>query len=304
MNAPLPIVEGVAASRQRLPPGSWKTVLEFLVERHPRVGADTWMSRMRRGRVVDEQGSRLDPSTPYRVGACIFYYREVAAERIIPFDERVLYEDEHILVADKPHFLPVVPSGRFVGETLLARLKRSRKLEHIVPLHRIDRETAGVVIFSVNPATRGLYASLFQDRGIEKVYEAVARTDERIDFPVTRRSHLAMGEPFFRMTEVAGEPNSETRIDVIERIDDTSLYRLMPVTGKKHQLRVHLAALGIPIVNDKLYPEVRDAGDDDYADPLQLLAKSISFHDPVTNRERHFASEGELRRVTPVNHGG
>ena len=305
MNAKLQIVDGLAPSRQRLPAGSWKTILEFLIERHPRVSIETWLARMDRGLVVDESGSRLCPSSSYRAGACVFYYREVEVEPRIPFDERVLYADDHILVADKPHFLPVMPAGRFVNETLLVRLKRrSERWQNLVPLHRIDRETAGLVLFSVDRATRGRYASMFQARRIEKTYEALAQTNERIDFPLTRRSRLIPGEPFFRMTEVEGEPNSETHIDVIERSKDASLYELKPVTGKKHQLRVHLAAIGIPIVGDKLYPNLRDAGDDDFADPLRLLARSISFRDPLTNRERRFESTLRLQRVTAANHVG
>lgn len=295
MNAPLEIVEGLAPSRQRLPAGSWKTVLEFLVERHPRVTIETWTARMERGHVIDEAGLRLQPSSPYRVGACVFYYREVETEARIPFDEQVIHADDQILVADKPHFLPVTPAGRFVNETLLVRLKRRREeWKNLVPLHRIDRETAGLVLFSLNPATRNLYASMFQEREIAKTYEALAPTDERLDFPITRRSRLATGTPFFRMTEVEGEPNSETRIDMVVRLRDASLYRLTPVTGKKHQLRVHLAALGIPIINDKLYPEVNDAEDDDFSSPLRLMAKSICFRDPVTNQERRFESERKL----------
>jgi tRNA pseudouridine32 synthase/23S rRNA pseudouridine746 synthase len=198
-------------------------------------------------------------------------------------------------VADKPHFLPVVPAGRFLHETLLVRLKRKTGLERLVPVHRLDRETAGVVLFSLNPASRGAYVSLFRERKVRKVYEALARTLPGLGLPLTRRSRLVTGEPFFRMREVEGEPNSETHIDVLRRLNGVSLYQLSPVTGRKHQLRVHLSALGIPIVNDRLYPEVSSAaGDDDFSNPLKLLARSVSFLDPLTGRERHFESGRKL----------
>ncbi|MDQ3804607.1 MAG: pseudouridine synthase [Acidobacteriota bacterium] len=290
MKEPLPTVGGVSPSRQRLPPGRWETVLDFLKERHPGVGAETWLARMSKGQVVDEAGRRVRPESPYRAGACIFYYREVEAEIKIPFAERVLYRDEHILVADKPHFLPVVPAGRFLHETLLVRLKKGGAPAGLVPLHRIDRETAGLVLFSLNPATRGLYASLFRERKVEKVYEALARTRPGLEFPLTRRSRLAAGEPFFRMKEVGGEPNSETRVAVLRGMGELTLYELRPVTGRKHQLRLHLSALGIPIVNDRLYPEMSFAEEDDFSRPLRLLARSISFRDPLTGRERRFES--------------
>jgi tRNA pseudouridine32 synthase/23S rRNA pseudouridine746 synthase len=294
LKAPLPIVEGVGPSCQWLPVGPWETVLEFLKERYPGVETATWLSRMAKGEVVDETGLRLNAGSRYRVGACIFYYREVEREKTVPFVESILYRDEHILVADKPHFLPVIPSGRFLQETLLVRLRKNGNPEHLVPIHRLDRETAGIVLFSLNPDTRGAYASLFEDRKVNKVYEALARNIRGLSFPLTRRSRVVAGEPFFRMKEVEGEPNSETYIDLLERMDGVARYQLSPVTGRKHQIRLHLAALGIPIVNDKLYPEMSYAERDDFSKPLKLLAKSISFRDPFTGRERFFESGGRL----------
>lgn len=292
---PLPIVDGVAPSRQTLPAaGRWQTVLDFLSERHSSVGFATWAARMRDGRVVDEAGRRLTPASPYRAGACVYYYREPEVETRVPFEERVLHLDEHILVADKPHFLAVVPAGRFLRETLLVRLKQRTSLDTLVPIHRIDRETAGLVVFSVNPSTRGAYASLFQRREVAKVYEALSHARPALDFPHVRRSRIVAGEPFFRMKEAEGEPNSETRVDVLAVRGDGTLYEARPLTGRKHQVRVHLAALGLPITNDRLYPEALPDAAEDFNAPLKLLARSIAFRDPVTGRERYFESERKL----------
>jgi tRNA pseudouridine32 synthase/23S rRNA pseudouridine746 synthase len=296
LSEPLPMVEGVGPSRRRLPAGSWETVLDFLSEEYSRVGRDAWSARMERGLVLDEAGRRIEPSSSYRAGACVYYYREPADEREIPFDERVVHVDEQILVADKPHFLPVVPAGRYLRETLLVRLRRKTGLAHLAPLHRIDRETAGLVVFSVNPSTRGAYASLFRERTIGKVYEAIAGTTRARAFPVVRRSRIVAGEPFFRMKETEGGPNSETHIEVLEEGRGVSLYRLRPVTGRKHQLRVHMNALGVPILNDRLYPEVLPEAPEDFDEPLKLLAKSLSFRDPLTRRELHFESARRLTR--------
>src|SRR5437867_2345747 len=164
MKAPLPTVAGVGPSCRWLPPGRWKTVLDFFKEQYPRLTVETWTIRMAKGEVIDECGRTVEPQTAYRVGAGIFYYRELENEKVIPFVEQVLYWDEHILVADKPHFLPVIPSGRFLHQTLLVRLRKNHKLQDLVPIHRLDRETAGVVLFSVNPRTRGHYTSLFRNR--------------------------------------------------------------------------------------------------------------------------------------------
>ncbi len=249
---------------------------------------------MAKGQVMDEIGRRVDPETAFRVGACIFYYRELENETTIPFVEQVLYQDEHILVADKPHFLPVIPSGRFLHETLLVRLRKQRATEALAPVHRLDRETSGVVLFSLNPETRGHYTSLFRNRRVRKVYEALAPTLEESSFPRTRRSRMVRGEPFFRMKEVPGKANSETHISVLSNLGDISLYQLVPVTGRKHQLRLHLAALGIPVINDRLYPALTPSDDDDFSRPLKLLAKSISFQDPLTGRQHYFESRTRL----------
>ena len=294
MKAPLPTVAGVGPSRQWLPAGAWKTVLDFLKEQYPQVDVEVWTMRMAKGEVMDETGRRVDPQTAYRAGACIFYYRELENETVIPYVEHVLYRDEHILVADKPHFLPVIPSGRFLHQTLLVRLRRKYNLEGLAPIHRLDRETAGVVLFSVNPRTRSHYTSLFRKRKVTKIYEALAPTLDATKFPTIRRSRIVRGEPFFRMKEVSGEANSETEITHIRHMGDNTLYQLVPITGRKHQLRLHLAALGIPIINDRLYPAISRSETDDFSSPLKLLAKSLSFQDPLTGQPHYFESGMKL----------
>jgi len=293
MKAFLPIVAGVGPSSRWLPAGRWKTVLEFLSEEYSQIDVETWTTRMTKGEVIDENGRRVDPETAYRAGACIFYYRELDDEPVIPFVEQVLYQDEHILVADKPHFLPVIPSGRFLHQTLLVRLRKKYHHEGLVPIHRLDRETAGVILFSLNPETRHHYTSLFRNRKVRKVYETLAATlDAR--FPIIRRSRIVRGEPFFRMKEVPGDANSETEVIRLRNLGRDSLYQLVPVTGRKHQLRLHLAALGIPIINDNLYPEMNRTERSDFSRPLKLLAKSLSFQDPLTGRQLHFESGTKL----------
>lgn len=292
--SPLPVRDGVSASHLWLGEGDWENMLVFMAARFPAVSEADWGARMERGEVVDLQGTPLRPDSPYRRGICIFYYRELAHETPIPFTETILYQDEHILVADKPHFLPVIPTGRFVRETLLVRLRDKTGLHDLTPIHRLDRETAGVVLFSHNRATRGIYQSMFQKRAMDKVYEALAPTRADMSFPMVRRSRMVDGEPFICMTEVAGEPNSETHIEVLENRGAVSLYRLRPVTGRKHQLRLHMAALGMPIMNDAFYPVALPCKGDDVSRPLQLLAREIVFADPLTGCVRRFASERNL----------
>lgn len=284
---------GVAASSLQLPAGPWATVFDCLCAHFSTIDRETWRERIERGRVLDAQGAAITQTTPYRIGQCIHYYREVIDEPRVPFAETILHADEHLIVVDKPHFLPVVPSGRYVEETVLARLLRRYENADLAPLHRIDRATAGLVMFSVNPATRGLYQALFRERRIGKSYEALAPALGQLDFPLTRMTRLARGEPFFRMQEIAGVPNSETHIDVLDRNGEIWRYALSPVTGRKHQLRVHMAALGAAIVNDDFYPQLahpESRRDDDYGRALKLLAKTLTFIDPITQRERKFQS--------------
>ncbi|MES3022514.1 MAG: RluA family pseudouridine synthase [Pseudomonadota bacterium] len=291
---PLALRDGVAPSYLWLPDGQWDGMLAFLVERFPDVDADAWRARMARGDVVDGAGLALAPDSPVRRGARIWYYRELEVETPIPFELDILFRDEHLLVVDKPHFLPVIPSGRFLHETALVRLKKLTGLAHLTPIHRLDRETAGVLIFSHNPDSRGIYQSLFQKRDIGKVYEALAAPLAGLTLPHVHRSRMVEGTPFFRMQEVEGEPNSETLIEAIEARGAAMLYRLHPHTGRQHQLRVHLSALGAPIINDAFYPLALPCKGDDFSRPLQLLARSIGFADPLTGQPRYFESARQL----------
>lgn len=290
----LPVRDGVAPSSVWLPPGPWPRLFDYLHERFPEVGEATWTSRLARGEVRDERQHVCDLSTPYRVGACINYYRELEGETPIPFEEIILHQDEHLLVVDKPHFLPVIPTGRYLHETLLVRLKKKTGLEHLTPIHRLDRETAGVMLFSHNLASRGIYQSMFQKRRMDKVYEALAKPLPDVVFPLVYRSLMVDGTPFFRMCEAEGAPNSETWIEMLEQHDGLARYRLQPVTGKKHQLRLHMASLGAPLLNDTMYPELVPVGEADFSRPLALLARSIAFDDPLTGERRHFESTRSL----------
>jgi tRNA pseudouridine32 synthase/23S rRNA pseudouridine746 synthase len=293
-HVPLPVRDGVAPSYLWITETRVGGMLRFLEERFPDIAGPSWADRLARGDVVDAKGERLTPESHVRQGMRIWYYRELEHETPIPFEEQVLFQDEHLLVVDKPHFLPMIPTGRFLRETLLVRLKQRTGLPHLTPIHRLDRETAGVVIFSHNLATRGTYQSMFQKRSIRKVYEALAPMLEGRDFPFTYRSRMVDGEKFFVMKEEEGEPNSETLVELIERRGRLARYRLHPHTGRKHQLRLHMASLGVPILNDAFYPVALPCKGDDFSAPLQLLARAIRFEDPLTGELRSFESRREL----------
>ncbi|MGB1309661.1 MAG: pseudouridine synthase [Leucothrix sp.] len=304
--SPLPMREGVSASRTWLPKcgsyknqtetyGHWDTVLAFLIERFPFMPPALFCERMARGDIVNQDGTPFREDSPYQAETYLFYYREVPDEPAIPFYEDILYKDDHIIVVDKPHFIPVTPTGRHVKESLLTRLKHRYQSEQISPIHRLDRETAGVMLFSCDKQYRSAYQTLFQNREVHKTYEAIAPITDHA-FPLTHRSRMVKSETtFFIMQEVAGEPNAETHIEIIETKGRLARYQLKPVSGKQHQLRVHLMSLGSPILNDPFYPELLPKDRcDDYSKPLQLLAKSIEFTDPFSNQLRRFESQRSL----------
>jgi tRNA pseudouridine32 synthase/23S rRNA pseudouridine746 synthase len=285
----LPLRDGVSASAVFCPPGPWLSAADFLAERLPRV-AD-WPARIERGEVVRADGRPLAPGAAHAGGERLFYWRQHAAEPEVPFAERILFQDEHLLVAFKPHFLPVTPGGRYVQQTLLTRLRRATGLAELSPLHRLDRETAGLVVFGVRAAERGAYQNLFRDRDIDKVYHCIA-ADAPGPWPRLLRHRLVEpeGEAFMQMQVVAGEPNAETVVDRLEALPGgLARYELCPRTGLKHQLRAQMNAIGLPIRGDRIYPVLQPHEAQPCFDaPLQLVARALRFTDPVTGQPRAF----------------
>lgn len=289
-----PTRNGVGPSCVGLPDGHWDTVLDFLVQRFPAQSRAVWHARMAQGLVLDNQGEPVGPRQPYLGHSRIFYYRDCEVETPIPFEATVLYRDDHLLVVDKPHFLPVTPSGRYLQETVLVRLKRELGLDDIAPIHRIDRDTAGLVMFSLQPGSRDAYHALFRTRQVEKTYEAVAPWRAELNLPLTRQSRITQGTHFLQQCEAPGEPNTTSHVALLCRMGPLALYELRPVTGHRHQLRVHMAALGIPIVGDGIYPVLTPQGATVTDTPLQLLARAIRFTDPLTGRVRELRSQRSL----------
>ncbi|MBM9466123.1 RluA family pseudouridine synthase [Nakamurella leprariae] len=300
VKSPLPVRDGLNPSRIRLPvTGPWATVAEHLLERF----ADDRVrvaEKIALGEVVDVDGSVITASTPYQPDAFVFLYRDPAPERRVPFEIEILHRDDDLLVIDKPHFLATMPRGFYIVESALVRLRRDLGIPELSPAHRLDRVTAGVVVFTLRPEVRGAYQQLFAHRQVVKEYEAVAAVDPRLEFPLTVRSRILKerGTPTAR--EIPGEPNAESWIDLLDVRPDTDgtgaigRYRLRPHTGKTHQLRVHMNSLGVPIRNDHFYPELVEVDPYDYSTPLQLVARSIEFTDPLSGRPRRFETQRRL----------
>ncbi|HZU49722.1 MAG TPA: pseudouridine synthase [Mycobacterium sp.] len=243
------------------------------------------------GQVVTADGAVVDETTVLPAGACVYLYRDLPDEVPVPFDIPVLYRDDDIVVVDKPHFLATMPRGRHVSQTALVRLRRELGLPELSPAHRLDRLTAGVLLFTTRRELRGAYQTLFAHRQVRKTYLARAAVNPELVLPRVVCSRITKRRGCLQALEEAGEPNAET---LIELVSPDGLYRLTPQTGRTHQLRVHMTSLGIPIHGDPLYPKVIDVAPDDFSTPLHLLAYSLEFDDPVSGSRHRFVS----RRTT------
>jgi tRNA pseudouridine32 synthase / 23S rRNA pseudouridine746 synthase len=276
------------------------SVLDFLIKKFPRIKPDIWLQRIRDGKVQWDDKTSVSEHSPYSPHRRVFYYREVEQEPVIPFSETILYQDDKLLVVDKPHFLPVTPNGNYVRQSLLYRLRSSTGIDTLTPIHRLDRWTAGVVMFTINPEMRGLYQMLFADGQVTKTYHAIAMISATPDIETQLpkewlvANRIVRGDPRFRMTVTNGEINARTHIECVAVKNGKGLFHLYPLTGKTHQLRLHMSGLGMPILNERYYPELQPESADDFNQPLQLLAKQLEFIDPITAEPRCFSSHQNL----------
>ena len=289
------------ASEITLPPESngCRTVLQFLCVKFPFVAEPVWRERIAAGKVHWFNGEAITTETLFQPSKRLCYYREVASEPVIPFAHHILYQDQHILVADKPHFLPVTPGGEYFNECLLARLKRETGIDDIAPVHRLDRDTAGLVLFSVNPASRAKYYQLFSDGSVQKQYQAIARLTEaakQAALPTCWhiKNRIEKSQPRFVNAIVPGTVNAVSDICLVERLGHFGRFDLMPHTGKTHQLRLHMLSLDMPILHDSYYPHLLPKQAPQFDKPLQLLAKTLAFIDPITAAAHSFISQQQL----------
>ncbi|MFD6091665.1 pseudouridine synthase [Oerskovia sp. NPDC060338] len=310
---PLPVRDGLNATRVVLPQNGdgsdgsprWDTVLDHLVHRFPD-DEPRLREKVAAGEVVDHLGRPVTPDTAFAQHARVFLYRDPPVETRVPFEIEILHRDDDLVVVDKPHFLASIPRGAFIAESVLVRLRRDLDLPELSPAHRLDRVTAGVLVLTVRPEVRGPYQTLFAERRVTKVYEAVAGVDPALDLPRVVRSRIHKERGVMRASEVPGEPNSESLVELVGTREDPSgtgdasrgrlgLYRLTPHTGKTHQLRLHMSSLGLPILHDNFYPTFYDVRPDDFSRPLQLVSRSIEFVDPLSGRPRRFETTRPLQ---------
>ena len=277
--------------------GGWTTLRDHLVERLPRVEPARIDALLAERRIVRQAGP-VAPDAPYEPGLDLWLHRDLPEEPPVPFEIDVVHRDEHLLVVDKPHFLATIPRGRHVVETALVRLRRALDLPDLSPAHRLDRVTAGLLMFVVQRRHRGAYQTLFRDRRVRKTYEAVARHDPALTLPRTVRSRIVKERGLIRAVEVPGQPDAETTIELVANRDGLGRYRLLPATGRTHQLRLHMAGLGVPILGDDFYPDLTEKRLDDFTRPLQLLATTLEFIDPVTGVRRRFTTRRVLAAWT------
>ena len=306
---PLPLRDGVDPVCFRLPqhlPAEWegRPAASILLERFDR-SRDFLASQLAAGTIVDDDGQRITATTPAHGGLALWSYRPLpATEPTVPLDMPILYRDDTLLVIDKPHFLPTIPRGRYVTHTALVQLRRqlaaagdTAAAAAITPAHRLDRLTAGVLLFTLRKDARGPYQTLFSHGLTHKTYVAIAPLPHPTRSPralplldgqaVEIRSRIVVSRNRLDCYEEPGEPNAHTTVELVDSRGDYGLYRLTPHTGKTHQLRVHMNSLGTNLVGDPLYPVVAEDGPDHPEDPqrtLQLLAAQLSYPLPTQTR--------------------
>lgn len=291
-----PMRDGVTASCVHLPDSLvYSSNFDFLCQTFPHISAETWRQRFDDGLILTQQGEPLAWNSAYLANQKIYYYRHLSHEIEIPFQHHIIYENEHILVVDKPHFLPVTPAGKYVQQTLLTRLKKQFNLIDLSPIHRLDKDTAGLILFSKQKASRGQYQQLFAQHQVYKQYHAIAAYREEIIFPMLLRLCLQRADPFYTMQVIENnEINSETKISLLQKKGQWAKYLLEPKTGKMHQLRVHMNYLNLALKNDELYPIIQHRKEGDFQNPLQLLSYSLCFVDPIEHKEMYFISQQSL----------
>jgi tRNA pseudouridine32 synthase / 23S rRNA pseudouridine746 synthase len=279
--APLPVRNGLGPARVRVHGGL--LVDEF--ERRFGTG-----SKVLAGEVFSVDGQPLDGNTVLPAGAHVYLYRDLPDEVEVPFGVPILHCDDDIVVVDKPHFLSTMPRGAHVAQTALVRLRRELDLPELSPAHRLDRLTAGVLLFTVRRDVRGAYQTMFARGEVRKTYLARAGVDPSLEFPMRVGSRIIKERSRLQAFEEPGESNAVT---LVEHLGD-GLYRLTPRTGRTHQLRVHMASLGLPILGDPLYPNVIEVTPGDFSSPLQLLAQTLAFEDPIRGGRREFVTRRVL----------
>lgn len=305
---PLPPRQGLGPARVRMPAASpvpatgtaaqatsrqpFATVVDFLAD--VTGDADAVRRRVAAGEVVLDDGTPVGPGTAYRPGGAVWLHREPPVEVPVPYPLPLLHEDEHLVVVDKPPFLATTPRGRHVRETVTVRLRQLLAAPELQPLHRLDRLTRGVLVLGRRRGERGGYQAMFADGRVTRTYLALAPVRQELALPLVRRSRVVKERGALQAREVPGEPNSRTGVELLEVRDGVGCYRLTPATGRTHQLRVHLAALGVPVLDDPLYPRVQDVAPGDFSRPLPLLAQELAFTDPVTGRQHRFRSRQRL----------
>jgi tRNA pseudouridine32 synthase/23S rRNA pseudouridine746 synthase len=296
--SPLPQRHGLDAAWLRTPdndpasPARWATMRDFLIERLPAAAPVEEM--LGTGGFVDKAGHPWTGDESYRPNAFVWFHRELAPEPAVPFDVEVLAQDERVVVVDKPHFLATTPRGTHVAESVLVRLRESLGLPNLAAAHRLDRLTAGVLVLTKERRYRAAYAGVFQTGDVHKSYEALAPFDPTLEFPLRIANRIEKRRGNLQAEVVDGEPNAETLVELVETLGNYGRYRLTPTTGKTHQLRVQLAALGLPILGDPLYPSILDVEADDFTTPLQLVARRLRFTDPIDQATRDYTSRFAL----------
>ena len=323
-STPLPIKNGLNPTRIRVQgaESSGIRAVDAIAEvifsqrhRHPDDDWDAIYQRFHSGEVVRHNGTPLHPDELLAENTEVFFYKIPAPETEVPYRLSIVHQDDDLLVVHKPPFMATMPRARHIVQTATVQLRRSTGIAELSPAHRLDRLTSGLVVFTTRRELRGPYQTLFAQRQVSKVYEAIAAYDHTLahqldqaldDGRLTWSSRLEKNPGELQGRFVDGEPNAITHLEeitVCSTAEQTELekihgpqprlarYRLAPVTGKTHQLRLHMWAAGVPILGDPVYPRIYREDEENFAVPMHLIAREIAFRDPLSGEQRSFRTD-------------
>ena len=248
----MPLNRGWSYREQVGPDGAGQTVLEYLTATRLHSAESEWSARIERGE-VEVDGTLVRGDVILHAGQTVTWNRPPWDEPPVPTHFEIIHDDNAIVVVNKPSGLPTMPAGGFLDQTLLALMRK--QYPHASPLHRLGRYTSGLVLFAKTKPAASALARAWRDRTVKKTYRAVGLGSTRAEMFVIDVPIGAVPHPLIGTVQAAcegGKPSHSVAV-VLEQRHDQTLFSVEITTGRPHQIRIHMAYAGHPLLGDPLY---------------------------------------------------